>query len=461
VVKFKKTFNLWARLNHKLEVKGGEEMKKRILFILLAVVLAISLGLMGCMGEQEEEEEEEEPIEVTVLIGGSFPLTGPYPEDGAAVAAAFQNYAEWVNDNHKVSPWGPSFPENVILDANTALDDGASPPTAQTNYATLKAQGFKTFRISGSGIATAMMDTLYTDEVAATTMASGPYLVTPRVGTIFSNYPIYTDQAAGIADWFMDEWTAAGKTDKPRVAYLTNDSFGQTLKIDAMDDYLESIGYEVVTGCPAVPTVPGLASDTAPMLSWCQSNGIDLTLGAMLVVGAVKTMTQAEIMGIGWSLDYEMTVGLCSPAHLTIFLRDTGAPDTVVGNGLVIAGSYPPWSDTDDGVEFCKTLVDTYGEGFEDTLHIMYQHGVVEAMIQVEAIRLALINTGKSADKLTSADILNDGFLEISDLDTGGIIPTDITYGIGDVEGAESVRLDRNEDGVDVHLGDYPLRHVY
>jgi hypothetical protein len=429
---------------------------KWLLIALLIIALVAFPVLAACGGEQEEEEEEEEPTEVTVLIGGTFPLTGPYPEDGAAVSAAFQNYAEWVNDNHKVSPWGPSFPENVILDAGTALDDGASPPTAQTNYATLKAQGFKTFRISGSGIATAMMDTLYNDEVAATTMASGPYLVTPRVGTIFSNYPIYTDQAAGIADWFMDNWEGSGA---PRVAYLTNDSFGQTLKIDAMDDYLESIGYEVVTGCPAVPTVPGLASDTAPMLSWCKDNNIDLTLGAMLVVGAVKTMTEAETLGIGWNLAYEMTIGLCSPAHLTIFLRDSGG---TVGEGLVIAGSYPPWSDTGDGVEFCKTLMNTYMTGgFEDTEHIMYQHGVVEAMIQVEAIRLALINTGKSADDLTSADILNDGFLKITDLDTGGIIPTDITYGIGDVEGAESVRLDRNEGGVDVCLGSWPLRHVY
>jgi hypothetical protein len=314
------------------------------------------------------------------------------------------------------------------------------------------------FRISGSGIATAMKDTLIADQVAATTMASGPYLLTPTVGTIFSNYPIYTDQCAGIADWFMDNWE--GDT-APRVAYLTNDSFGQTVPSDAMNDYLESIGYEVVLGCPAVPAVPGLASDTAPMLSWCQDNDIDLTLGAMLVVGAVKTMTEAEIMGIGWNQNYEMTVGLASPAHLTIFLRDTGAPGTVVGNGLVVAGSYPSWSDTSDGVAFCKTLLNTYGEGFEDTEHIMYQHGVVEAMIQVEAIRLALINTGKSADELTSADILTEGFYEISGLDTGGIIPSDISYGPNDVEGAEKVRLDRNEDGVDVFLGSWPLRHVY
>lgn len=433
--------------------------KTKWLLIALLIIAMVALPLFAaCGGGQQEEEEEEEPEEVTVLIGGSFPLTGPYPEDGAAVLAAFQHYAEWVNDNHKMSPWSTdSFPENVILEV-VQLDDGVSPATAQTNYETLKGQGLKMFRMSGSGIATAMMDTLLNDDYAATTMASGPYLVTPRTGTIFSNYPIYTDQCAAIADWFMDNWEGA---EAPRVAYLTNESFGQTIPIPEMNDYLESIGYEVVLGCPAVPVVPPLASDAAPMLSWCQDNDIDLTLGAMIVPGAVKTLTQAETMGIGWNLDYEMTIGLCSPAHLTIFLRDTGAPGTVVGNGLVIAGSYPPWNDTGDGVEFSKTLVNTYGEGFEDTLHIMYQHGVVEAMIQVEAIRLALINTGKTADELTSADILNDGFFQISGLDTGGIIPTDISYGPGDVEGAEEVRLDRNEDGVDVHLGSWPLRHVY
>ena len=432
-------------------------MKNRVLLISLAVVLALSVGLIGCGGDDGDGNGDGNGApEGTVLIGGSFPLTGPYPEDGAAILAAFQNYAEWVNDNHKMAPWSTdSFPEGVTLEV-VQMDDGVSPPTAQTNYATLKGQGLKMFRMSGSGIATAMMDTLLNDEVAATTMASGPYLVTPRTGTIFSNYPIYTDQCAAIADWFMDNWEGA---EAPRVAYLTNDSFGQTIPIPEMNDYLESIGFEVVLGCSAVPTVPPLASDTAPMLLWCQANDIDLTLGAMLVIGAVKTMTQAETLGIGWNLAYEMTIGLCSPAHLTIFLRDSGG---TVGNGLVVAGSYPPWSDTGDGVEFCKTLMDTYmAGGFEDTEHIMYQHGVVEAMIQVEAIRLALINTGKQPDQLTSADILNDGFFQISGLDTGGIIPTDITYGPGDVEGAEEVRLDRNEGGVDVLLGSPPLRHVY
>jgi hypothetical protein len=425
-------------------------VKNKVLLISLAVVLAMSLSIVGCTGGGGV-------VEGTVYLGGSFPLTGPYPEDGAAVLAAFQNYAAWVNDNHKTSPWGETFPEGVTLEV-LQMDDGASPPTAQTNYATLMGQGLKMFRISGSGIATAMKQTLIDDEVGATTMASGPYLVTPRVGTIFSNYPIYTDQAAGIADWFKE--AHAENTTPYRVAYLTNDSFGMTVPIAEMDEYLESIGYEVVKPVQVVPTVPTGPGDTATALLWCKDNDIDLTLGAMLVAGAVPTMTEADTLDIGWNkATHNMTIGLCSPAHLVIYLRDSGG---TVGDGLVIAGSYPPWSDTSDGIEFCKTLMNTYmSGGFEDTEHIMYQHGVVEAMIQVEAVRLALENTGKDVEDLTSADILDEGFLKIAGLDTRGIIPTTITYGIGDVEGAESVRLDRSESGVDVHLGSWPLRHVY
>jgi len=425
-------------------------VKSKVLFIALAVVLALSVGLIGCTGDGGDGGPEG-----AIYIGGTFPLTGPYPEDGAAVLEAFQNYAAWVNANHKISPWGPAFPADVVLNV-TYLDDGANPATASTNYATMMAAGYKQFRVSGSGIATAMRDTLITDEVAATTMASGPYLVTPSVGTIFSNYPIYTDQCAGIADWFMDNWS--GNT-SPRVAYLTNDSFGQTLKTTAMDTYLTDAGYVLVTGCPPVPTVPANPGATATMLSWCQNNTIDLTLGAMLVVGASMTMTQADTMGIGVGQVYEMQIGLCSPAHLTIFLRDSGGS---VGDGLVIAGSYPPWTDTGDGVTFCKTLMDTYmSGGFDSSEHIMYQHGVVEAMIQTEAIRLALAATGKDPADLTTAEVLNSGFKQISGLDTGGIIPTTITYGVNDVEGAETVRLDQNQSGADVYVGAYPLRHVY
>jgi hypothetical protein len=91
----------------------------------------------------------------------------------------------------------------------------------------------------------------------------------------------------------------------------------------------------------------------------------------------------------------------------------------------------------------------------------MYLHGVVEAMIQVEAFRLALLNTGKQPSQLTSADVLHNGFQKIAGLDTGGIIPTTITYGTSDIEGADAVIVHQNQNGAMVTLGTWPLRHVY
>ena len=73
--------------------------KKRILFILLAMVLAVSVGLIGCGGgqqEEEEEEEEEEPIEVLYLTFSDHNPGGP---GFNPIATAMDNYLNYINDN--------------------------------------------------------------------------------------------------------------------------------------------------------------------------------------------------------------------------------------------------------------------------------------------------------------------------------------------------------------------------
>lgn len=431
--------------------------KINLLFIAsLLIIMLVALPLMTACEEEpppdgeEEEEEEEELPEVTLYIGGSFPLTGPYPEDGAAVLKGFQDYAAYVNETHKLAPWRTeTFPENVTLEVKF-LDDEASPDKALTSYEALQAQGLMFYRISGSAIATAMLEVLETDQVGATTMASGPYLLTPP-RTIFSNYPIYTDQCAAIADWFMENWT---EDRAPRVAYFTNDTFGMSLLIPEMDAYLEGLGYELV-GSQIVPMVLVGAPPTTALL-WLKDNDVDLTLGAMILAGSEPSMLEAERLGMGPGLDYEITFGFCSPSHLATYVRDMGT----AGNGCVVAGSYPPLTHTDlPGIAFCNDLLMEYRPDEAEGMHIMYPHGIVEAMIQVEALRLAMLEV--PADQLTSADVLNYGFYMITDLDTGGIIPTPITYGPDDVEGADEVRVDQAQNGEVVLLGTYELRHLF
>jgi hypothetical protein len=423
-------------------------VKNKILMILLAAVLAISLSVVGC-----GEEEPPPGVEGTLQIGGLFGLTGPWAEDCQAVLAAYQDYAEWVNANHKVSPWGASIPVGVNFTVEFMDDGCVNSALALTNYETMKEDGLLVQRISGSAIATAMLDVLASDEVGATSQASGSYLLTPP-RTIFMNYPIYTDQLAAILDWFVAEWKAAGNTTSVRVCYMNNDSFGKSVPTTAMNNYITTTKKCVLVlpnqEVPSVPTV----SPTA-VWQFIKDNNIDLVLGAHTCIGSVPLMGWAYDEDIGLNLAYNVTFGFCSPSHLVVYLQDAVEPE---GEGLVVAGSYPAWDSGEDGMEFCLDLQELYGEPVD---HIMYAHGVVEAMIQVEAMRLALANTDKTPATLTSADVLNNGFRKISGLDTGGIIPSTITYGATDIEGAETVVIHQVQDWEQVELGTWPLRHVY
>ena len=103
-------------------------MKKRILFIMLAVVLALSVGIIGCNGgqqEEEEEEEEEEPRTVITLDFGTFwgPVDfqvggegSPYP--GTGHQAWMDTIAEQVladTDDYEIE-WQVFYAKNPVTD---------------------------------------------------------------------------------------------------------------------------------------------------------------------------------------------------------------------------------------------------------------------------------------------------------------------------------------------------------
>jgi hypothetical protein len=436
---------------------------KLIAIVLLLVTVGVVPVLAGCTGTPPAGNT------TPLYIGGSFGTTGPYAEDCAAVLAAFQDYAKWVNANHKMSPWSSdTFPSNITLYVKAMDDGGTNTGWALTNYAALKGQGLLVQRISGSQIAKAMMSTLWADQCGATSQASGSYLLAGN-DTIVMNYPIYTDQLASVADYFMAGWNATHDPwVAPNVSYLYNNSFGLTAfpgagGTNALEAYLNSTGYNI-SGRHMLTAFDASSLDTG--LQLCIDDGANLILGGFLTSQSEPLMVEAKdvkhmgVMNITGSYNtttYNVTFGLLSPSHLVIFLRDKGA---TYGNGLIVAGSYPGFSDPSLGVQFCNTLQTLYRPSTLIT-HVMYQHGVVEAMIQVEAMRLAMINTGKEANQLTMTDVFQQGFEKITNLDTQGLIPGTISYNVTDREGADSVRLDQAQAGNDVLLGNYPLRHLY
>lgn len=383
---------------------------------------------------------------VTLYVGGTFALTGAYAEDCAAILAGFEDYVKYVNDNKILAPWYPdkTIPANITLELLWG-DDALAPDKAVNIYEDLKSKGLLVERVSGTPQAMALKHLLVEDQIGSTCQAAPPAVLQPP-GNVFLKNPIYTDSMAAVAQWFLKSWTDT--TRKPRVAYLTADAaLGRTIDIPEMKAYLEKIGYEFV-GAQFVPLVPTSAPTT--QLAWLKENKVDLTLGVMVNPGAQPTIKEAVRLGMGTNLDYKITFAFGEPGHLQIMVPDLGE----IAEGVVVAGDMCAQDADVDGVKFANLLQETYRANNKND-NVMYLDGIVEAMVQMEALRLASLEVNPA--ELTSQNVLEKGFWQIKDLSTGGITGSALTYGQGAVQGVNSIRIQQVQNAKIVEVGMYPL----
>jgi ABC-type branched-subunit amino acid transport system substrate-binding protein len=419
--------------------------KIKWVFVISLIVMLVALPAFGACAKPAPTTA---PPKV-LYIGGTMSLTGAYAEDSAAILAGFEDYAKYVNETKLLAPWlTEKFPADITVEV-LWRDDELKPEKALSIYEELKDKGLLVEHGSGSPQVLALMDKMNADRIGATTMAVGPYLLSPP-RTVFIQYPIYTDACAAIADWFLDNWKG---TAKPKVAYLTADNpMGRSLVIPEMQAYLEKAGYEFVAAqyVPLVPTAP-----PTTQLLWLKQNKVDLALGVMINPGAQPTWKEMVRLDMGPNKAYKIAFGTASPGHTAVFAQAMGK----LGDGYICAGSYPALDDLAvPGIKFCDDLQNKYHPDKKVT-HIMYAHGVVEAMTQVEALRLAMQEV--PFDQLKPVDVLEYGFYQIKNLDTGGIISTPLTFGPGKVYGIDKVLVQQVQNGKPVALGTWPVHNIY
>jgi hypothetical protein len=386
----------------------------------------------------------------TLYVGGTFALTGAYAEDCAAVLAGFQDYVKYVNDNKVIAPWytDKKIPDNIKFELLWA-DDALAADKTLTIYDDFKSKGMLVERISGSPEGMALKDKLMQDNIGSTSQSTSPAYLAPP-GNIFTNAPIYTDEMASVADWYLQNWKDT--TRKPRVAYLTADAtLGRGMVIPEMQAYLEKAGF-TFAGAQYVPMVP--SSPPTTQLAWLKDNKVDLALGTMVNPGTQPTIKEAVRLGMGTNLAYKITFAFGNPAHLQIFVPAMGE----TGNGVIVAGDFCAMDAQVDGIKFANDLQNKYRADKKNT-NVMYLDGVIEGMTQVEALRLAA--TQVAPDKLTAKDVLEKGFQQIKNFSTGGITISPLTYGKGDVEGVDQCRLQQVQAGKIVEIGSFPLRGIY
>jgi ABC-type branched-subunit amino acid transport system substrate-binding protein len=385
----------------------------------------------------------------SVYVGGTMSLTGPYAEDSAAILQAYEDYVKYVNETKRLAPWrNEKWPADVNIEL-LWRDDELKPAKALSIYEELKAKGILVYRASGSPTALALKDRLKQDGFGAPSMSTGAFLMEPP-GTILTYYPIYTDDCAAVADWYKEKWKG---NRKPRVAYLTADNaMGKSIEIPQLEAYLKKVGYEFV-GIQYVPVVP--TSPPTTQLMWLKQNNVDLAVGIMVNPGSQPTVKEMVRLGMGPYQPYKLTFACGTPSHLPVFADAMGE----LGDGFVVAGGFPPWDElSTPGVKFQVELQKKYHPN-KFVRHSQYMGGTLEVMTQVEALRLAMLKM--PLEKLKPVDVLNYGFYQIKDLQTGGISSTPLTYGPGKIEGVDKVRVDQLQKGKVIKLGVWPARHIY
>ena len=105
------------------------------------------------------------------------------------------------------------------------------------------------------------------------------------------------------------------------------------------------------------------------------------------------------------------------------------------------------------GVRFANELQKSYRPN-DRVSNITYEMGIIEAMTQTEALRLAMEKV--PFEKLTRADVLNYGFFRIKNLDTGDLSSSPLTYGPDRVQGVDKVRMPTENQGLPQHLAPSP-----
>ncbi len=406
----------------------------------LAVLIAVTV-LAGSAFSQ--------PAQKTVYLGGPFALTSPFGEDTADLLLAYQDYAKYLNDNHILAPWYPDkkLPANVKFEV-LWQDDQYQPTNVLPIYEALRGKGLLVYRNSGTApeiLAPRLME----DHVGATSMSAEPFLLSPPK-TVFLAFPTFVDSLAVCADWFKTQWK---EKRKPRYAFFTGDNdAGKSVITPEFQDYLAKQGFEFV-GSSFVPFVA--TSPPTTQLMWLKEKKIDLALGMMIRAGSEPSIKEAVRLGMGWNAPTKILFAFGYPTSMSPFSRDMGK----LGDGVVSGGDLPDWADTNmKGVKFGLEMMKKYSPNKSvPKVGIGYLHGIAEVMTQTEAMRLASLK--QPLDQIKDPKfILDNGFYQIKDLDTGGIRPSTLTYGPTRSQGLSQLDCAQVQNGKRVVVGVFPIR---
>jgi branched-chain amino acid transport system substrate-binding protein len=357
----------------------------------LALGALTALGLAGPAAAQEKK----------VIIGVQCDRTGPTQIVGTVLCPAMQDYYNYVNSKGGIDGYKIEAPE---------IDNSYKVPQAVEAYQRQKQDGAVIMSLYGTPQTHALNERLENDHMPTTSPGFGiaasadgkryPYLF-PIAATYFS-------QGAAAVDFAKRQ--LGGNLKGKKIAYIYYDNPAGKEPLPVIDDLKEKEGFELRTF--AVPP-PGVEMG-AQILDITQRYRPDFIIAHLF--GRSPSVAIKELKRSGYPLS--KVLGL---------VWASAEDDIKAAGGWGVAEGYHTMQFAGAGDDYpvrqeIKAMYKKEGKEPPKEMDntVIYNRGLLQAAIQVEAIRNALkLNGGKQP----TGDDVKKGFEQIKGFTLGGLVP--------------------------------------
>ncbi len=325
-------------------------------------------------------------------------MTGPTASGAVWEIWGFEDVAKWANETNYVP--GVTF-EAIAYD--NRFDVGRS----INGYELMKTRGVSMVHMQMTGANYALNPKYAADKIVAL-IPPAPKALHP-VGWAFSSDASYADGAAAGFEWVIRDWTAAGKTGKPKLGWLTWDAdYGHAGLI--ANWYATEKGIDVLKnefyGPPAPP-------DTSAQLLRLRDAGADYVFSMGPQSAWTTVVKDAQRLGLKNRMKF---VAIGNGVESDVFINLTKE----AGDGTFNVQFFSSINEADlPGVKWLRDIQTRYRSEFAN--NVTGSRGYMAMKMAVEAIKLAIEKDGIAPDKIDGQAIFNSLEKNIKNWDTGGI----------------------------------------
>jgi len=275
---------------------------KRIILLLGAALLLLSLPLLGACGGDEGEPDVTAGI-LPLKIGLVAPLTGPAAAWGLPTQRTWELVFEQVNSAGGITVGGQKY-ELVLI----AYDDKYDPAVAVTAAERLISQDkVKFMHVMISGATLAVQPLSEENEIVMFTSSTAPEILGPDYFFTFRGSPGHIEMVGAQLQWLMDEHPEVEK-----IAIIARDNASGLASMATYRLRAEELGLEIVFD----DTYTGGTTDFYPILTEILKAEPDLIApcGAGL----------AQLIKQGRELGYEGYYQTYQPTDIPVLVESAG-----------------------------------------------------------------------------------------------------------------------------------------